>query len=96
MYWKAQRVRDAVTEANEILKRNPDDLPTHRFWPSSISAALATSTAPTSRPKRIVKAIQEYTAVHRLDLRTRKLPFGSPASTACTTNPKKPKASCAV
>jgi len=31
MYWKAQRMRDAVTEANQVLKRNPDDLPTHRL-----------------------------------------------------------------
>ena len=30
MYWKAQRVRDAVSEANQVLKRNPDDLATHR------------------------------------------------------------------
>ncbi len=31
MYWKAQRQREAVNEANEILKHNPDDLPTHRL-----------------------------------------------------------------
>ncbi len=31
MYWKAQRVRDAVNEANEILKHDPDDLATHRL-----------------------------------------------------------------
>jgi len=36
-----------------------------------------------------VKAIQEYT-VHRLrSFGPRKLPFGSPPPTACTTNPKK-------
>src|SRR5271165_5050718 len=26
MYWKAQRVRDAVNEANQILKHEPNDL----------------------------------------------------------------------
>lgn len=31
MYWKAQRIHDAVIEANEILKRDPNDLPTHRL-----------------------------------------------------------------
>src|SRR5271170_3325406 len=31
MYWKAQRIRDAVVEATEILKRDPNDLPTHRL-----------------------------------------------------------------
>src|SRR3974390_1844232 len=27
MYWKAQRVHDAVLEASEILKRDPNELP---------------------------------------------------------------------
>src|ERR1700685_3610806 len=31
MYWKAQRVRDAVAEAQEILKRDPNDVPTRRL-----------------------------------------------------------------
>src|SRR6266481_510369 len=31
MYWKAQRVHEAVTEAQELLKRDPNDLPTRRL-----------------------------------------------------------------
>jgi len=31
MYWKAQRQHDAIAEANQILKNNPDDLATHRL-----------------------------------------------------------------
>ncbi len=31
MYWKAQRVHDAVAEAQEILKRDPDDVQTRRL-----------------------------------------------------------------
>ena len=26
MYWKAQRIHEAVTEAQELLKRDPNDL----------------------------------------------------------------------
>src|SRR3974390_1962859 len=28
MYWKAQRIREAVSEANEVLKPDPNHLPT--------------------------------------------------------------------
>src|SRR5215472_7886402 len=31
MYWKAQRVRDAITEAQGIIQRDPGDLPTRRL-----------------------------------------------------------------
>ena len=31
MYWKAQRVHEAVTEAQELLKRDPNDLQTRRL-----------------------------------------------------------------
>jgi tetratricopeptide (TPR) repeat protein len=31
MYWKAQRIHDAVAEAQEILKRDPNDIPTRRL-----------------------------------------------------------------
>ena len=31
MYWKAQRIHDAVAEAQEILKRDPDNLQSRRL-----------------------------------------------------------------
>src|SRR5215467_13086474 len=31
MYWKAQRIREAVAEAQQILKREPNDVPTRRL-----------------------------------------------------------------
>ena len=31
MYWKANRSNEAVTEAQELLKRDPSDLPTRRL-----------------------------------------------------------------
>ena len=39
MYWKAQRTRDAVTEAQEILKRHPDDAPGGRQCQSNLRRA---------------------------------------------------------
>ena len=67
MYWKAQRVRDAVTEANEILKRNPDDLPTHRLLALVYLRSLGDINGSNIQTETIVKAIQEYSAVHHLD-----------------------------
>ena len=67
MYWKAQRVHDAVTEANEVLKRNPDDLPTHRLLALVYLRSLGDINGSNVQTESIVKAIQEYNAVHRLD-----------------------------
>jgi tetratricopeptide (TPR) repeat protein len=67
MYWKAQRVHDAVTEANEVLKRNPDDLPTHRLLALVYLRSLGDINGSNVQTETIVKAIQEYNAVHRLD-----------------------------
>jgi len=67
MYWKAQRVHEAVTEANEVLKRNPDDLPTHRLLALVYLRSLGDINGNNIQSETIVKAIQEYNAVHRLD-----------------------------
>ena len=67
MYWKAQRVHEAVAEANEVLKRNPDDLPTHRLLALVYLRSLGDINGSNIQSETIVKAIQEYAAVHRLD-----------------------------
>jgi len=67
MYWKAQRVHEAVAEANEVLKRNPDDLPTHRLLALVYLRSLGDINGQNIQSESIVKAIQEYNAVHRLD-----------------------------
>jgi Flp pilus assembly protein TadD len=67
MYWKAQRVRDAVSEANEVLKRNPDDLPTHRLLALVYLRSLGDINGSNVQGETIAKAIVEYSAVHRLD-----------------------------
>jgi tetratricopeptide (TPR) repeat protein len=70
MYWKAQRVRDAVNEANEILKHEPNDLPTHRLlgriYLRSLGDVNSGSTSGV-QTEMVAKAIGEYSEVHRLD-----------------------------
>jgi tetratricopeptide (TPR) repeat protein len=68
MYWKAQRVRDAVNEANDILKKNPDDLPTHRLLGRIYLRSLGDINGSSGvQNDVVVKAIAEYAEVHRLD-----------------------------
>jgi len=67
MYWKAQRIRDAVAEANQVLKRNPDDLPTHRLLALVYLRSLGDINGNNVQGETIAKAIDEYSAVHRLD-----------------------------
>src|ERR1700757_2853348 len=70
MYWKAQRVREAVSEANEILKRDPNDLPTHRLLARIYLRSLGdinSSNGAGVQSESVGKAIAEYSEVHRLD-----------------------------
>lgn len=67
MYWKAQRVRDAVNEANEILKHDPDDLPTHRLLGRIYLRSLGDLNGSGAQSETVAKAIAEYSEVHRLD-----------------------------
>jgi tetratricopeptide (TPR) repeat protein len=68
MYWKAQRIHDAVIEANEILKRDPNDLPTHRLLARIYLRSLGDLNGGSSgQTEMVVKAIGEFSEVHRLD-----------------------------
>jgi tetratricopeptide (TPR) repeat protein len=67
MYWKAQRVRDAVNEANEILKHEPDDLPTHRLLGRIYLRSLGDINGSGAQVEVVAKAMAEYAEVHRLD-----------------------------
>lgn len=70
MYWKAQRVREAVSEANEILKRDPNDLPTHRLLARIYLRSLGDingNTGAAVQSESVARAIAEYSEVHRLD-----------------------------
>ncbi|HWJ19008.1 MAG TPA: tetratricopeptide repeat protein, partial [Geobacterales bacterium] len=69
MYWKAQRVHDAVTEANEILKRDPNNLATHRLLGRIYLRSLGDINNGSSgvQNEMVAKAIAEFSEVHRLD-----------------------------
>jgi tetratricopeptide (TPR) repeat protein len=67
MYWKAQRVREAVSEANEILKHDPNDLPTHRLLGRIYLRSLGDINGAGGQTEMVAKAIGEYSEVHRLD-----------------------------
>jgi tetratricopeptide (TPR) repeat protein len=67
MYWKAQRVHDAVVEANEILKRDPNDLPTHRLLALVYLRSLGDINGAGVQTEMVGKAIAEYSEIHRLD-----------------------------
>jgi tetratricopeptide (TPR) repeat protein len=67
MYWKSQRVREAVNEANEILKHDPNDLPTHRLLARIYLRSLGDINGSGVQTEMVGKAIAEYSEVHRLD-----------------------------
>ena len=67
MYWKAQRVHEAVSEANEVLKHDPDDLPTHRLLARIYLRSLGDINSSGVQSEMAGKAIAEYSEVHRLD-----------------------------
>jgi tetratricopeptide (TPR) repeat protein len=68
MYWKAQRQREAVNEANEILKHDPNDLATHRLLARIYLRSLGDlNSAGNVQTDKLTNAITEYSEVHRLD-----------------------------
>jgi tetratricopeptide (TPR) repeat protein len=67
MYWHAQRVREAVNEANEILKHDPDDLATHRLLGRIYLRSLGDINGASGQTEMVAKALGEYVEVHRLD-----------------------------
>jgi tetratricopeptide (TPR) repeat protein len=67
MYWEAQRVREAVSEASEILKHEPNDLPTHRLLARIYLRSLGDIKVSGVQTEMVGKAIAEYSEVHRLD-----------------------------
>ena len=60
MYWKAQRVHDAMVEANEILKRDPNDLATHRLLARIYLRSLGDINGSGVQTEMVSKAIAEY------------------------------------
>jgi tetratricopeptide (TPR) repeat protein len=67
MYWKAQRIHDAVTEAQEILKRDPDNVQSRRLLGRIYLRSLGDVSAGNAQSETVTKAIEQYREIHRLD-----------------------------
>jgi Flp pilus assembly protein TadD len=66
MYWKAQRVHEAELEAQELLQRDPNDLPTRRLLGRIYLRMLGNLTS-TAQSDMAGRAIEQYKEVYRLD-----------------------------
>ena len=66
IYWESQRVHEAITEAQALLKRNPDDLPTRRLLGRIYLRSLGDLTS-SAQSEMADRAIEQYRAVYRLD-----------------------------
>jgi tetratricopeptide (TPR) repeat protein len=67
MYWKAQRIHDAVSEAQEILKRDPDDVQSRRLLGRIYLRSLGDLSAGNSQSETVSRAIEQYREIYRLD-----------------------------
>jgi Flp pilus assembly protein TadD len=67
MYWKAQRIHDAVSEAQEILKRDPDDVQSRRLLGRIYLRSLGDLSAGNTQSETVSKAIEQYREIYRLD-----------------------------
>src|SRR6266849_4122858 len=67
MYWKAQRIHDAVAEAQEILKRDPDNVQSRRLLGRIYLRSLGDVSASNGQPETVSRAIEQYREIYRLD-----------------------------
>jgi tetratricopeptide (TPR) repeat protein len=67
MYWKAQRIHDAVTEAQEILKRDPDNVQSRRLLGRIYLRSLGDVSAGNGQSETVSKAVEQYREINRLD-----------------------------
>ncbi len=68
IYFKSQRIRDAVLEAQEIIKRDPDNLPTRRLLARIYTRTLGDLSAGTAQRDTVTRAIEQYREILRIDL----------------------------
>src|SRR6202171_6053183 len=67
MFWKAQRIHDAVTEAQGILKRDPDNVQARRLLGRIYLRSLGDVSAGNGQPETVNRAIEQYREINRLD-----------------------------
>ena len=67
MYWKAQRTKEAETEAKDILKRDPNDVQSRRLLGRIYLRSLGDVNAGTGQSETANKAIEQFREINRLD-----------------------------
>jgi tetratricopeptide (TPR) repeat protein len=67
MYWKAQRIHEAVAEAQEILKRDPDNVQSRRLLGRIYLRSLGDVSASNAQSDTVNRAIEQYREINRLD-----------------------------
>jgi tetratricopeptide (TPR) repeat protein len=67
MYWKAQRTHEAVTEAQALLKRDPNDLQSRRLLGRIYLRSLGDFSAGNGQSEIVGHAIEQYAEIYRLD-----------------------------
>jgi tetratricopeptide (TPR) repeat protein len=67
MYWKAQRTKEAESEAQQILQRDPDDVQSRRLLGRIYLRSLGDVNAGTGQTETADRAIEQFREINRLD-----------------------------
>ena len=67
IYFKSQRIRDAVIEAQEIIKRDPDNLPARRLLARIYVRTLGDFSAAAGQRETVTRAIEQYREILRIE-----------------------------
>lgn len=67
IYFKSQRIRDAVLEAQEIIKRAPDNLPARRLLARIYTRTLGDLNAASGQRETVSRATEQYREILRID-----------------------------
>jgi predicted Zn-dependent protease len=67
MYWKAQRIHEAVAEAEQVLKRDPDDVQSRRLLGRIYLRSIGDVSTNNGQPEMVSKAIDQFSEIYRLD-----------------------------
>src|SRR6185312_16544397 len=67
MYFQSQRIRDAVTEAQSIISKDPDNLPARRLLARIYVRTLGDLSDTSGQHDTLVRASDQYREILRLD-----------------------------
>jgi len=67
IYYQSQRIRDAVTEANSILAKDPDNLPARRLLARIYVRTLGDLSNTAGQRDTLARATEQYREILRLD-----------------------------